>query len=322
MSATRLLILAAAAAVVAGIVALVVAYRADLAEAREGLAGRADVVETALGGVEVAVAGEGRPVLVVHGSGGGFDQGLALGAPIADRGWRILAPSRFGYLGTPMPDGASPALQADAFAALLDALGIGALPVVGVSAGALSAVEFAIRHPERCEALVLMVPASFAPERAPDESGIRTGLGRTAFEAVLRSDLLFWLGIRFAPDFMLRGPLATEPALVAAAPPEERRRIGEVLRAILPVSARAEGIAFDSATAGRPEPLPLGEVGCPVLAISAEDDLYGTAAAARHAAAGVSEGKAVVFPSGGHLLVGRTEEVAELIDAFLRGSGR
>jgi pimeloyl-ACP methyl ester carboxylesterase len=166
-----------------------------------------------------------------------------------------------------------------------------------------------------------MVPATFAPGRAADESGIETGLGRAAFEAVLRFDLLFWLGLRLAPDFMLRGPLATDPSLLETASADERARIAAVLRTILPVSERAEGIAFDSLTAGRPEPVPLGEVGCPLLAVSAEDDLYGTAAAARHAAEGVPDGRAVVFPTGGHLLAGRMGEAWDLVTAFLRSPG-
>jgi pimeloyl-ACP methyl ester carboxylesterase len=47
----------------------------------------------------------------------------------------VIAPSRFGYLGSSLPAGATPADQADAYAVLLDALGIERTAVVGCSTG-------------------------------------------------------------------------------------------------------------------------------------------------------------------------------------------
>ena len=99
----------------------------------------------------------GAPLLVVHGAGGGFDQGLEFAGSLPRRGFRVIAMSRFGYLRTPLPDDASPIAQADAHACLLDALGIERTAIMGGSAGAPSAMQFAIRHPDRCNALVLLV---------------------------------------------------------------------------------------------------------------------------------------------------------------------
>jgi hypothetical protein len=77
---------------------------------------------------------------------GGYDQGLANVADFVGDGFRVIAPSRFGYLGTPVPPDSSPAAQADAHAALLSELNISKPIVVGISA-ARSAIELAIRHP-------------------------------------------------------------------------------------------------------------------------------------------------------------------------------
>jgi 2-hydroxy-6-oxonona-2,4-dienedioate hydrolase len=104
----------------------------------------------AQGSLEYAVAGDGPPLMMIHGTGGGFDQGLLFAAGLRRSGFRIVAPSRFGYLGSAFPDDAPPAHQADTLVELLDHLGIDRLPVAGGSAGALTAAELALRHPDRC----------------------------------------------------------------------------------------------------------------------------------------------------------------------------
>ncbi len=116
---------ALAGALVGSASAVVLAsYRRDIRRARERVSTGSTIVETARGPIEYATAGDGPPVLVVHGAGGGFDQGMDLSKPLVERGFRVIAPSRFGYLGTPLPPDASPEAQADAHAALLDALSV------------------------------------------------------------------------------------------------------------------------------------------------------------------------------------------------------
>ena len=82
------------------------------------------IVETVLGKIEYADVGDGMPLLSIHGAGGGYDQGLLIAEALFGDGFRVIAPSRFGYLRTPVPRDASPAAQADADAALLDVLGL------------------------------------------------------------------------------------------------------------------------------------------------------------------------------------------------------
>ena len=118
-------------------------YRKDIAEARERVAKSGQVAQTACGPIEYAVEGKGPPILVVHGAGGGFDQGLEITAPLVASGFSVIAVSRFGYLGTPMPADASAHAQAEAHACLLDTLGIEKVAVVGASAGGPSAMDFA-----------------------------------------------------------------------------------------------------------------------------------------------------------------------------------
>ena len=75
----------------------------DMAAACARLAGRSQTIETAFGTMEYAEIGEGEPLLIVHGAEGGFDQGLDMTGAMAERGYRLIAPSRFGYLRSTMP---------------------------------------------------------------------------------------------------------------------------------------------------------------------------------------------------------------------------
>jgi 2-hydroxy-6-oxonona-2,4-dienedioate hydrolase len=145
--------------------------------------------------------------------------------PLAEHGFRLIAPSRFGYLGSSFPDQAAPEMQADAFAVLLDELGVDSVSVFGGSAGVPSAMQLAIRHPERCRALVLLVPATFSPDRKPNTSSFEGPVAGTLIKTLLRSDFLFWLAVTFAPDELTRTILATEPAVVGQAGPQERQRV-------------------------------------------------------------------------------------------------
>ena len=90
----------------------------------------------------------------MHGSPGGCDQGLLIAEFHRANGFRVIAPSRPGYLGTPLTSGRTPEAQADLFAALLDVLGIDRVVVLGVSGGGPSSYLFAARHPERVSRLV------------------------------------------------------------------------------------------------------------------------------------------------------------------------
>jgi pimeloyl-ACP methyl ester carboxylesterase len=106
--------------------------------------------------VELVDVGEGPAVLALHGAMGGWDQSLLLARALIAPGHRVLALSRPGYLGTPLAVGVTPEAQADAYAEVLDARGVGEVVVAAVSGGGPSALAFAVRHPERCRALVLV----------------------------------------------------------------------------------------------------------------------------------------------------------------------
>ncbi len=114
------------------------------------------MVSTRRGPVECAISGEGPAVLSLHGAMGGHDQGLILARTIGAPGFRYVAPSRPGYLGTPLSAGRTLAEQADLYRDLLDALGVERAAVMAVSGGGPSALQFALSHPDRCWGLVIV----------------------------------------------------------------------------------------------------------------------------------------------------------------------
>jgi len=127
-------------------------------ESREvllGVAIRPRIAETAVGPIEYDLTeGEGPVVLSVHGGIGGCDQARVLAEWVDTERFRILSPSRPGYLGTPLEVGPSMEQQADAMIALLDNLGIEKVTVVGASAGGPPAYLTGIRHPDRVAGLI------------------------------------------------------------------------------------------------------------------------------------------------------------------------
>ena len=274
-------------------------------------------IESPHGPIEFAEAGDGPAVLLIHGAGGGFDQGLDLGDTFVGDGYRVIAPSRFGYLGTPMPADASPEAQADAHLRLLDALQLETVPVIGVSAGGPSAMQLCLRYPERCSALVLIVPMAWAPERETTNARF-SPLLVPVLNAVLSSDFLCWMATKVARPALVKSILGTPVSVYRNASIEERRGVDQTLRAILPVSRRVAGLLNEGVVAANLTRYPLEEMRVPTLVISAADDLYDTYESGRLTAEQIRDGKFVGFSTGGHLLLGHDAEVRSEIAAFLQ----
>jgi pimeloyl-ACP methyl ester carboxylesterase len=278
------------------------------------------MLETSCGLIEYAEAGatEGPPVLVIHGAGGGFDQGLDIAEGLVQHGFHVIAISRFGYLRTPLPQDGSPAAQADAHAAVLDALGIPSCAVFGASAGAPSAMQLALRHPDRVTSLILMVPAVYAPRPGGATPHRMSALASVLMDLALRSDFFFWLGIRMAPRAMTRMILGTPPALLTHADGAERERVQLMLDHILPVSSRRLGLKNESVVVPALPRFELERIETPTLIISSEDDLYQTFAGSRYSAEHMPNARFIGYRTGGHMLVGHGEETTTAIADFLK----
>jgi pimeloyl-ACP methyl ester carboxylesterase len=245
-------------------IALAVAFRylkwrsSMLRTLKEG----SQVAETRVGLVEYVLKGDAGPVtLFLHGMPGGYNQ-----APELQReGTRLLAPSRPGYLRTPLRVGGTPEEQARVYEALIDALGIDRVLVMGASGGGPSAVAFAAMYPERTDGLILLeaVTQSF-----PNDGKIMP---------VLKSDFLYW----FSVSAILK--TAGAKGLIAAQVPDKsnQRRILDsparladferVVWSIWPMSMRLEGYRNDLAQIDELS-LAAGQVSSPTLIVHGTAD--------------------------------------------------
>lgn len=301
-----------------GIVTIVFRYLRVMRAARKRLNSLGSrVIDTACGPVEYARVGEGYPMLVVHGAFGGFDQGLWVARDSGLTGYDVISVSRFGFLRTPMPPGANLNLQADAFAALLDSLGIQRAVVFGVSAGSTSSIRFAARYPERVSALIL-----FGPD-APGEVYMSMP-PRSFFDKILRNDFIYWILVSLFPK-KVQEAAGMAPKGYALTP-EQKTLIKKLQYGTMPISERMDGEIFSSYTA-LPElfesvlptsPYPLGKIRTPVLVINALDDPISLPQNVRALAEQMPNARLYVLPDGGHFLFGHTEETKAEIARFLK----
>jgi pimeloyl-ACP methyl ester carboxylesterase len=302
----------------AAVALLLIAYFKALRLARKRLAGLgSQTLETDCGVIEYARVGQGYPLLVVHGAMGGFDHGLWVGQGFAGTGFQLISVSRFGYLRSSLPADASLNLQADAFACLLDALGIQKAAVFAVSAGSTSAIRFAARHPGRVTALVLFGPDSPGQEQLPMPP-------RFIYEAILGSNFIYWLLSTFFAK-QLRSTMGLAPAGYQLTADNERL-IKNFLTNAMPVRDRMDGLMYDSYTAldefnqsvTPASPYPLGGIQAPVLVVHAQDDPLAVAANVQALADLMPSAQRYCVPEGGHLFFGHTNEVAQKILQFMQ----
>ena len=289
-------------------------FRQAVEAAEQRISGRSQTINTAFGALEYAVAGSGSPLLMIHGTGGGFDQGLSFASGVMRRGHQIVSPSRFGYLRSDFPANPSLANQADAFVALLDHLRINRLPVMGGSAGAMSATAFALRRPDRCTKLILLVPAANVSGADPV---VMNATQEMVVRTLLNSDFIYWSALELAPEKLVGTLLATDPKLLSTVSPLERKRAFDILSNMMPIHARAKGMLNDALQAGHPAKIEFPALKMPMLIISAEDDRFGTAATARKIAEIVPHAELTVLQDGGHIWLGHEEAVVERIQVFL-----
>ena len=251
------------------------------------------------------VAGEGEPLLLVHGLGGSAANWLAL-APLLLAGRRLIVPDLPGHGGSdPLQAAASLTAYADSLAPLLD----GSAAVVGHSLGGAIALRLAIRRSRLVSALVLAGAAGIS-------SGSRRARYGLAISGLLKP------GRKIAPHRARVARSAALKTLVfgrwgASDPPALPPQMAE---AFLSGPARHTDTVSAAKALVRDDPRPdLDRVRCPVLLLwGARDNQLPVGDAFEYARR--LRAPLRVIADCGHLLIGeRPEACADAIESFLEG---
>jgi pimeloyl-ACP methyl ester carboxylesterase len=290
-------------------------YRQDMQRAWSRIAAiPTGKLETHLGTVEYADQGTGLPVLVCHGVFG-CHADLVDGwwTRMLGEGFRVIAPSRFGYFGSTLPRDATPADQAQVYALLLDHLGVDRAAVLAYSAGSASALELALRHPDRVLGLIL----ANCRLGGPTPSKLLKPIQGTVYGW----ERLWWLyRRRLLPSLyarMIGVPKGYQPT------PEEVEVIRAVSEQQFPLRPRKLGAIFDGFVSNLvADRFGFEELTVPTLIVSAADDHWARHTYAVTAAGRISGAKLVRIDRGGHLFLSHDAQVRTVIGNFIESAAQ
>jgi 2-hydroxy-6-oxonona-2,4-dienedioate hydrolase len=290
---------------------IVARYREESLLARSRLQAESQLFNTSQGVVEAALTGQGSAVLISHGSGGGYDMGLWL-AQLIGGPFQYIAPSRFGYLRSPVPPEPTPELQADAYAGLMDTLHVDSAIIVGLSAGGASALQFALRHGGRCRGLVMISAASRPVPPLPR-------FMRTIYPFMLKSDFIPWLLYSTAPHAVFQGNGVSRALLARIKPDLEKMRLLDALyHTTFPSTPRREGMLNDLQQLTVLPSYPIEQITVPTLVVHAVNDPIIPFDMGEFSAHTIPNAQFLRLEDGGHFTsVTHREEVVPVVQAFL-----
>jgi pimeloyl-ACP methyl ester carboxylesterase len=240
------------------------AYFYSRRKLRTGLASQSKIIQTSAGPVEYIDAGQGPVVVHMHGMLGGYDHWKWCQF-LMKAGFKVIVPSRPGYLRTPLSNGKTPAEQATMLAALLDALQIDQVALYAYSQGGNSSLEFAMAYPERCWGLILFSAVTYPiPEAAKNLPYMRL---------LMSSDFLLWL---LKPVLLPWIMAQAKKALPENVQQNENDLAGirEVFSAFFQASLRGQGLINDFINTADWPGLPLNRLAIPTLIMQGGKDIF------------------------------------------------
>lgn len=261
---------------------IVISFRGWKRDLLKALNEGSKIASTSMGEIEYALIGSGPVLLMLHGGPGGYDQGLLDVEMWTKEGFSLLAISRPGYLRTPLSTGETFEEQADAIEALLDALGISKVAILGASAGGPVALHFALRHPDRIWALILM--AAVSKEYIVNQDQLNSTLGRILMSNSV-ADFGIWLYdilTRRATAWSLKEALKETMILDSKGKDDYVRQVMDIpeqvawykrfIRTTCPMSPRMAGLNNDLNQLEQVSFTSLGAIKCPTLVIHGTAD--------------------------------------------------
>ncbi len=240
--------------------------------------------------------GEGEIILSVHGIFGGYDQAYDTCKNFSSD-YRIIAPSRFGYLGSDILGNGTPAEQAFAYVELLDKLRIDKVYLLAASAGGSIAIRFALDYPERTKGLILYCSAMPYAEKPKEYSEYA---GPPAF--LCNDYAMFFISPLFEPIMGMES---------------------STIYSMLPVEDRKEGVILDASVtnpdmARNFDDYEIESLQVPSLILHAKDDKLANYEDTLNALGRFPNCKFISFETGGHMMVGHSKEIEKAVSEFVK----
>lgn len=277
-------------------------YVRDMSRAYTRVAEKGELLTSPYGVIEYTDIGSGPAALVIHGSGGGYDQGELIAGAVLGESFRWITPSRFGYLGSTFQQGATWDDQAHAYAFLLDHLGIERIPVVAMSHGGPSALLFAVLYPERVASLTL-VSCGVVTLPTPDQAEANRK-GRL-LTTIFKLDLSYWALSGLFKSSIMR-LIGASDAVVTVLSADQRELVENVIDYMNPASLRSAGVTFDNE--GTLPGERITAIRAPTLIFHAKDDTLQLYENAQFAASNIPDARLISFDRGGHIVVALEQE--------------
>ncbi len=273
-----------------------VIYQRDMRISYDRVQEKSSIISTPYGDVEYTEGGIGPDVLVIHGGGGGYDQGELLTRTVLGEKFRWITPSRFGYLKSSMPEEATYDDQAHAYAMLLDHLNVEKTAVVGFSAGGPSALLFALLYPDRVSSLTLISAGAANISEQAGEQGAKQG---KMLANIMQRDFTYWISVNLFKKQIMQ-LIGANKDVIATLSPQQIELIDQLIDYMNPAALRKSGAAFDHYAALPNERI--AGIKTPTLVVHAEDDTLQPYQNAVFASSMIPGARLLSFEKGGHFV--------------------
>ena len=236
------------------------------------------------------VVGAGPPLVLLHGATSLGREDFAAQLPLLSKVFRVHIPDARGHGGTrwDAADGFTCEWLVDDLEAFADALGLHTFHLVGFSMGAMTALQFAVRAPQRIRTLIVI---GITTQREP-----RASVGRRLMD----------------PERIL----ARDPQLLA-----QLTRRHDPVQGVGAWQRLLPAIAADVAAQPLLTPSELHSIDCPTMVVAGDRDPFVPVEAAAGLARQLPDGRLFIVPDAGHeVMVRRPGLFNEGMSGFYRAT--
>ncbi|MEZ4645260.1 MAG: alpha/beta hydrolase [Chloroflexota bacterium] len=281
-------------------------FRAEKRQRLAWLRSKSQVLTTERGAIEYSVVGQGQPLLYFHGGMGGYEQGLALAEMLPLDDFQLITFSRPGYRRTDIANGRTLPEQAEVACEVLDHLGIGAATILGLSAGGMSALQFAQNHPERSEQLILLLAQG--PELAKSQP---SAFWLWMMDLMMASDFFVWV--------LMEGSLKALTRLMRVqGSGDTMLNVKQFFAGVFPASDWRVGTANDVEQLINQRTIDLTTIAAPTLVLHGTQDVIVPPIVARDNAAKIPNSHLLMIDGGSHMMMAtHSDNIRQSIRQFV-----